>query len=173
LIPSAEPEQPVETLIFETYNWLSDVVNPSDCANEKVTVYQSGLADYQYVYIEDANSGLLYTDYGLSFCTSSENYSCVDAYRLSTIAESWSCNNGGVVNPPPVSGEGEIPQELKDLEWLEDLIDFNDCAGSSIEVYDFGNYSFVYVTTNGATTMYLNNGTFYCIKSSKTNYSNF
>jgi len=153
----------LETLIFETYNWLGDAVNSADCTSEKVTVYQSGIGGYEYIYIEDANGGLLYTDYGLTFCTSSSTYSCVDAYRLSTIVDSWSCTDGDVVNPPPVSGEGvgEIPQELKDLEWLNDLIDFDNCLGSSIEVFDFGSYSFVYVTTNGATTMYLNNGTFY------------
>jgi len=160
LIPSAEPEQPVESLIFETYNWLSDVLNLSDCANEKVTVYESGFQDYQYIYIESENGGTLYTDYGLSFCTSSENSSCVDTYRLSTIADSWSCADGGVVNPPPVAGE--LPQDLKDLDWLNNIIDLNNCAGSSIELYDFGSYSFVYVTVNGATSMYLNNGTFYC-----------
>lgn len=149
---------------FETYNWLSDEVNTNNCNTEKITVYNSGFGTTQYLYIEDANGGSLYTDYGVSFCTSTSGNSCVDTYRLTIVEDSWSCNDdGGVVNPPIAAGE--LPQELKDLEWLNDKVDFNNCAGSSIEIYDFGSYSFVYITTNGTTTMYLNNGTFYCEES--------
>jgi len=154
------PTTPNKSPIFETYNWLSNEVNAANCDNEKVTVYQSGA--YDYLYIENANGGSLYTNFGLSFCTSAPGFSCVDAYRLSTITGSWTCEDEGVVNPPPIAGEADIPQELKGLEWLNDVIDFNNCNSSSIEVYDFGSYSFVYVTTNGTTTMYLNNGTYYC-----------
>jgi len=156
------PETPEQAQIFETYNWLSDEVNVADCTNEKVTVYQSG--GYDYIYIESDNGGSMYTNFGLSFCTSAPGFSCVDAYRLSSITDSWSCGDGGVVTPetPPTPIAGELPEELKALDWINDVINFNDCAGSSIEVYNFGSYSFVYVTQNGQTTMYLNSGTYYC-----------
>ena len=57
----------------------------------------------------------------------------------------------------------DIPTEFLDYPWLTNYINPNDCSSNeSVQIYDFGGYSFVIVQTNGTTTMYFEDGTFYC-----------
>lgn len=46
--------------------------------------------------------------------------------------------------------------------WLQDVVDFNNCANTSIEVYQQGVFNFLLITTPTTTTLYFQDGTFYC-----------
>lgn len=65
------------------------------------------------------------------------------------------------------SNETDIVFQL--FPWLLDVINLEDCAGTTISVYEQGSYQFVFVQTLENTTMYFQDGSFYCQNSP--NYS--
>jgi len=155
LLPKADTELPQELIALD---WLNDIVDFNNCGGSSVELYDFG--NYSFVYVTQNGSTSMYLNDGTFYCTSSASYNCKSLYGIDRAADvTWSCSGGNV--EPPATGGG-LPQELNTLNWLNNIIDFNDCAGSSIELYDFGGYSFVYITQNGQTTMYLDNGTYYC-----------
>jgi len=84
--------------IFTVYPWLSVFVNESNCTGESIKVYDAG--SYNFILIQNGNEGKLYFENGVFYCNETPSYSCVDAYNLSNIAQTWFCGN----NPTPISG---------------------------------------------------------------------
>lgn len=59
--------------------------------------------------------------------------------------------------------EGTIPPAIfEDFPWLFSLIDPAACESASVEVYDLGAFSFVFVQTNTGSALYFEDGSFYC-----------
>ncbi|MEM1120454.1 MAG: T9SS type A sorting domain-containing protein [Bacteroidota bacterium] len=50
-----------------------------------------------------------------------------------------------------------------EFAWLNDLIDTNNCEGTTVEVYDLGAFSYVHVQTSDMGVLYYEDGTFYCM----------
>jgi len=46
--------------------------------------------------------------------------------------------------------------------WLEDVVDFDNCAATTIEVYQQSVFNYILITTPETTTLYFQDGTFYC-----------
>jgi len=46
--------------------------------------------------------------------------------------------------------------------FLNSIVNVNNCQGYSIEVYDFTSYQFLLIRNGSSTTLYLNNGAYYC-----------
>ena len=84
---------------FETYPWLVDLVNPSSCNNERISIYDLG--SFAFIFVETENSSILYFETGALYCTNSANYDCLAAYNLTTPTEVWECD--GQVIPPVVA----------------------------------------------------------------------
>ena len=80
-----------EDAIFSEFSWLSDIVNPTACNGETISVYQLG--DFKYVYISSATDGLLYFQDGTFYCMDAPNYNCRNVYGLSRIIATWNCAN--------------------------------------------------------------------------------
>ena len=78
--------------IFEDYPWLTDLVNPNNCSNEKVEIYQSGI--YSYLLVTNASGvATLYNQDGQFYCENSSNYDCVAAYNLGAAIDTWTCTD--------------------------------------------------------------------------------
>ena len=60
-------------------------------------------------------------------------------------------------------GNGEAPEIFETFPWLADLIDPNDCKGTTLEVYDLGSFSFLHIQTESTGELYYENGGFYCM----------
>ena len=80
--------------IFDEYPWLTDIVNPSDCQDEIVNVYDLGA--YSFIYVKTGGTGTLYYENGLFYCMSFPNYDCLTLYGLTDeqITDTWTCGAG-------------------------------------------------------------------------------
>lgn len=85
------PVEPQSQTLFDTYNWLQNVIDSDDCI-ATVSEYQYSTNHY-FIFIETANEANLYYQNGTLYCTNSLTYSCLDAYGLSTPNRFYSCNN--------------------------------------------------------------------------------
>ena len=80
-----------EDAIFSEFSWLSDIVNPTACNGETISVYQLG--SFKYVYISSATGSELYFQDGTFYCIDAPNYNCRNVYGLSKIIATWNCAN--------------------------------------------------------------------------------
>ncbi len=161
-IEVVEEEQP--SAIFTNFPWLTNLVDGQNCVGgTQVKVYEYG-NNFNFVHIEQADgSGALYFQDGALYCADAPNYSCVNAYGLTNVVDSWQCDNE---NPNPPVEE----TVFDDYAWLNTLVDAETCnAGSSITVYPYGNFTFVWVEDENGKNLYFEDGTFYC--SDAPNYS--
>lgn len=62
------------------------------------------------------------------------------------------------------SGNDSTPEIFETFPWLADVIDLNDCKGTTVEVYDLGPFSFLFVQTETTGELYYENGGFYCME---------
>jgi len=99
---------------FETYPWLADLVNPSNCNNDRISIYDLG--SYAFIFVETETSSTLYFETGAFYCANSPSYDCLAAYNLTTPTEVWECN-----------GQIEPPIEIPDCEKNTGTIIFVDC----------------------------------------------
>ena len=179
--------------IFEDYPWLLDQVNPFACSGEIVTVYQSGT--YIYLYVEAADSYIMYTAAGQQYCTGSPTYICPELYGFTNIIGSWTCgatiidadNDGTLSDVDPDDSDpcvpsttvtaclsgGAEPPVFTDYPWLTDFIDPFDCSGGTIQVYRSSGYIYVLVTTDNSSILYNATGTRYCESSTGYNCQDF
>ena len=80
-----------DDVIFSEFTWLSDIVNPSACNGEAITVYQIGA--FKYVYVEASTGSTLYFEDGTFYCMDAPNYDCRTAYNLSEVVATWNCGS--------------------------------------------------------------------------------
>ncbi|GEM_PF-2198167 len=66
------------------------------------------------------------------------------------------CNGNG--------GNGSTPEMFETFPWLAAIIDVDDCKGTTVEVYDLGAFSFLFVQTETSGELYFENGGFYCME---------
>jgi len=169
--PPPPPAPPINnSTIFNIYPWISTYLNPSNCSNEKITVYDAG--SYNFILIERGNEGKLYFENGTFYCNETAANSCVASYNLTTIAQTWACAGGGSILAAVESGctddDGSCQYRnansaiFTNFSWLDDYVDKSNCNGESITVYDAGSYSFVLIENGNEGKLYFENGTFYC-----------
>lgn len=75
--------------IFTNYAWLNNIVNQTNCTNEKITLYKKGA--FNYLLVEYDNEDVLYFSSGIRYCSDSKDGFCVNAYDLSEVEKSWRC----------------------------------------------------------------------------------
>ena len=73
----------------------------------------------------------------------------------------WSCSNTTVptVDPPVTTTE---PSFLSDYPWLANKVDFTNCNGTSILVYKYEGYTYLYIQTPQDMVLYNADGARYC-----------
>ncbi len=169
--------------VFENYPWLSTLVNQATCNNETITVYNAG--SYNFVLIQNGNEGKLYYQNGTYYCDETPTYSCVMAYGLNNIAQTWTCGNNPTSPPTPtISGctdaqainynssatvdDGSCQYEninasvFATYPWLNTYVNQNNCTAEKITVYDAGSYNFILIQNENEGKLYYQNGTYYC-----------
>jgi len=77
--------------LFNTYNWLYNILNPNDC-NAVISEYQYSQS-HHFIFIETPASSKLYYQDGTLYCTNSTNYSCLDVYGFTEPVKSENCSN--------------------------------------------------------------------------------
>lgn len=79
--------------IFETYPWLTDIVQPNDCSISSVELYQQGV--FYFLLVTDENeTQQLYFENGTFYCQNSAGYDCVAVYNLGDPVDIWTCGDG-------------------------------------------------------------------------------
>ena len=139
--------------LFEEFLFLSNIVDRNDCAGTTIDVYESGV--FNFIHITNADGGELYFQDGTLFCTDAENFSCIDAYGLDTPIASIECEENG-------GGSTSQPDIATDFPWISDVIDFSNCNGTIVELYQFGSQVFPYIITDDSAVLYSNTGQLYC-----------
>ncbi len=152
-----------EENIFEDYPWLLGLIDPIDCNVSGIFEYSFG--SYAYVYVERENGGSLYLDDGTFYCSDGPGFSCLQAYNLDSATDEWICGDDDPVDPidPP---DPEDPYTIYDFifefNWLENVLDLEDCNFDQVTHYVSGNYSFIFVESDQADRLYFQDGTLYC-----------
>jgi len=83
--------EPGVNLIFTTYPWLTDFVDPDDCAGKNVYVYDAD--GYEFIVLKTDLAELLLSSEGKVYCISpTGGFSFVEMYDESRIINSWACD---------------------------------------------------------------------------------
>lgn len=75
--------------LFEVYPWLTTIVDPVNCNNDQIAIYNQVIHNYLLV------NGQLYYQDGTFYCQSSSTYDCVAAYKFGEAIYKWGCQIGG------------------------------------------------------------------------------
>ncbi len=78
--------------VFSTFPWLAQLLNPTACNAERISVYQSGI--FQFVFVEFNNEHVLYFEDGTRYCADAANYDCRALYNLGSPIATWTCGAG-------------------------------------------------------------------------------
>ena len=151
--PGPGPDPMPTPEIFDDYPFLATIVDPADCEGVVIEFYPFGSSLFPYVIIDDL--GVLYSNTGQLYCTSSASFDCVVAYNLSAPEMTWTC---GGTPPPTPTGDPIFDNYI----WLSNYIDESDCEGDRITVYQSGSFVYLLIESKGETTMYNEDGLFYC-----------
>ncbi len=139
--------------LFPAYSsWIGALIDVNNCQGETVTVYSKD--GYEFILIKDADGvERLYLEDGTFYCENSANYDCMVAYGFMEMLSYWECDF-----------EAPVPADIifTDFPWLNDIVVEENCETELIQVYESGGYQFLSVTTNGVTSLYFEDGTFYC-----------
>jgi len=98
ILPEVEPisstDEGVIALgdVFFNYPWLNDLLDPTACSEETVSVYEQGV--YKFLLVtNNAGEERLYFEDGTFYCQNAPNYNCVMAYGLGEPIDFWACNS--------------------------------------------------------------------------------
>ena len=72
------------------------------------------------------------------------------------------CDDGSCQNDDTSDASCDNTDIINEFPWLNDLIDFDNCAGTSINFYNFGDYQFVEIDGDGNNKLYFQDGSLYC-----------
>ncbi len=145
--------------VFDQYAWLTDLVDPANCSDEAIAVYNAGSYDFLLV-TDAAGTQRLYLDNGTFYCQNSPNYDCVAAYNLSNLTNTWDCTAAGPTPPPPTIADDPI---FTEYPWLSTVVNTDDCGTASLVEYASGAYTFLAIDNgNGIEQLFFENGTLYC-----------
>ncbi len=162
---SSTAENPSDHEIFATYQWLDTYIDANDCNNNyRVSTFDFG--NYSFVFVESSNGGELFFEDGTLYCITTPTYDCLALYRLTNPSVSWACETE---TEDTVPNDDDAPEEFfETYPWLRTLVNVGNC-NSVVRVYAYGNFEFVSVQHNEGTSLYFQDGTFYC--SDGANYS--
>jgi len=143
--------------IAKDYPWLATLTNNDACEFSSIEVYEKGSS--KYIYISSSDGKTLYFQNGTMLCKDSPNYDCIEAYQLTNLVKSWSCDQA---SDDTANDEQEI---FNNYSWLNNLIDQGNCNDEVVTVYDAGSYKFVLIQNSMGDRLYDASGKFYCFSS--------
>ena len=95
-----ETDRPNPGGIFEEYPWLNDRIDTANCEGSEY-IEEYDLGSYSFFYFGGDGFGILYYEDGTLYCMDSANFSCLDAYGLTSGQIMWAC--GDIPNTPDCS----------------------------------------------------------------------
>ncbi len=165
--------------VFEVYPWLSNIVDQANCDGTSLRVYDAG--SYDFISIQSTSGTDLYYQNGTFYCSDAPGYSCIEAYNLSNVKDTWICaelpndvlgctdSTADNYNPLANINDGSCTYspstnyDFTKYPWLNTLVNPINCSQQPmVTEYDFGNYAFIYVKTVNGGSLYRNDGVFYC-----------
>ncbi len=146
-----------EISLFTNLPWINNIVDTDNCTGQSIEYYDKGGYAFVYINLGNGNAQMFLND-GTLYCTDGTNFSCREAYGLSNPDFTWECDDTITPPNPPVENDPLFDT----YPWLNNIVDQNDCEGTTIEEFDLGSYAFILVTTATETTLYFEDGTFYC-----------
>ncbi len=177
---------PTNGNLFTDYPWLLDLVDTTNCEGVSIKEFTSS-ANQTFVYIDEPRGAVLYNTDGRVWCASTSTFACLSFYPVVETLRTWSCNTRPAVdadgdgtssdtdpddNDPCVpdasvaacdnTTTGGTPPFLEDFPWLSDVVDFNDCQGIKLTVYQSSGYTYIFIENASSSTLYSEPGTFYC-----------
>lgn len=171
-------EDCTEPSLANRYPWLDSLVDFNACEGTTITEYDAG--SYTFLHIDSPSGGSLYYQNGTFYCNDAPGYSCVSAYNLSNVTDSFTCGNStnyipgctdssaSNYNPLATINDGSCEYTptpytvFSDYPWLSTLVNQNNCNNETITVYDAGSYNFIHIQNDSNGDLYYQNGTFYC-----------
>lgn len=81
----------IQEPIFETFSWISQVIDSSACAGTFVDVFDQGA--FSYIIIRTTDDTTMYFEDGQFYCQDSPNFSCQSAYKLDDPTYTWICDS--------------------------------------------------------------------------------
>jgi len=135
-------ENEIDSLaLFENYRWMNNYIDLENCSEgTTVTEYEYPGSNFKFLHITGSGGlGKLYSQDGTLYCTDSPQYSCIAAYSLTKVMDSWTCSNSSATSQSP--DENKI---FGTYSWLGNYVDPSDCfSGNKVSEFNFGSYSFV------------------------------
>jgi len=184
--PCSIAQKAVSILCIETSDISSGCTDPSACNYDASATFDNGFCDYS-CYSCTNNSGTVFYD----LCEDGQYYYFIetnqgrilDPYNAAGIEFDYP--NGTSVNFDYIA-RGTSPCSLADeavtitcintntttnnntidvfnsYPFLNNIVDQNNCNGTTINVFDFDTYAFISIDYGSYTALYYEDGTFYC-----------
>ena len=147
--------QPAPPSYAELFHFLTTIINPDDCINTDVELYDLDGAAYGYVKLNGVNS--LYDEAGNLLCSDGGLVSCVSSFNLGAPIQTLACNDFY-----SYSGERSDFVGFNTFPWLRAQISELDCEDASIEIFDNGAFAFIYVGPSDSGVLYYQDGSVFC-----------
>jgi len=156
-------EVPRGAVITYLYENECPVVEP-DCSRNTGALFYDYCDNGDVYYFLRDDSGVVYDPY----FPEGSSFSFVEGTRVNydfTYRGGNTCSiaTGGSIQLTCIEYEGEGGAIFQVYPWITDIVDQQNCNGETIDLYDFGRYTFLNIKDrNGNGSLYLYNGTFYC-----------
>ncbi len=140
-----------------------EVVEP-DCARNSGTFFYDLCDNGERYYFLRDDDGTVYDPY----FPEGSNFTFVDGTKVNydfTYMGFNTCSvaNGGPIQLTCIEYQGDGGAIFQVYPWITDIVSPQNCNGETINLYDFGRYTFLTINeANGNRSLYLYNGTFYC-----------
>lgn len=173
--------------LLAEFAWLSDVFDFNNCNGDTITIYRE--FTNAFVFVQTAESEILYHYDGTLWCDRDSHgaglIDCRQRHRLKYDYTLWNCNENTTTiigctdpqannyNASATENDGscmydnDSEQQLsnsvfEDFSWLNAQIDATNCNGATVSVYNMAGFQYVFIETNNSSTLYLDDGTYYC-----------
>ncbi len=135
-----------------------------DCGKHTGTVFFEECAGISYYFIRTTEGEILdaYQAPGVTFQPSEGQMVSFDFYEATFATPCSQADRAAIITCIELDTPSD-PTVFEDFPFLQDLVDESNCSGTSIEVYDQGPYSYIYINTGSESgQLYFEDGSFYC-----------
>ncbi len=145
--------------LFLIYPWLNEIISRESCTGTSVSIFKRGTN--KLLFVEENGLGNLYSQNGDLWCTNTSIEFCTDEYQLNEPYFVWNCTDYVFDNINPVIYINSNPL-FNQYPWLLDLVDIDNCDGSTIEIYKLNGVYYIKVINNEKSVLFNTDGSFYC-----------
>ncbi len=138
----------------------------ANCGSNSGTIFFEECAGIQYYFIRTTDGVVLdaYQAPGVNFQPAEGQVVNFDFYDATFETPCSQADRAAIITCIELgTPNSSDPTVFEDFDFLQDVVDPADCAGTSIEVYEQGPFNFIFVNTGAESgQLYFEDGTFYC-----------